>query len=121
MPLPVSERDDLIRRVEQKLGRIRVHRDVVREAVDRTLGALPDAVVAPPAGTAIFAASSTPDLASRVRRALEERGIAVTGLGAATEGRHTVVTAQLASAAAAALLQEAAVAVGARASWRGGQ
>ncbi len=47
MVLSSSERDDLVRRVEQKLGRATVHRDVIRDAVDRTLGALPDADVVP--------------------------------------------------------------------------
>ncbi len=43
MVLSSSERDDLVRRVEQKLGRWGVRRDVIRDVVDRTLGALPAA------------------------------------------------------------------------------
>ena len=52
MVLSSSERDDLIRRVEQKLGRTPVRAQLVREVVDRTLGALPDLAAAAPRASA---------------------------------------------------------------------
>ena len=128
MVLSSSERDDLVRRVEQKLGRATVHRDVIRDAVDRTLGALPDAdgVLAsadvPSAdvssATAILAAVSTPDLASRLRRRLESAGVAIGEMAAATEGRFTVVAVGV-SPACADLVRGAAEALGARLIWSG--
>ncbi len=128
MVLSSSERDDLVRRVEQKLGRATVHRDVIRDAVDRTLGALPDADVVPASAyvpsadvssaTAILAAVSTPDLASRLRRRLESAGVAIGEMAAATEGRFTVVAVGV-SPACADLVRGAAEALGARLSWRG--
>lgn len=123
-----SERDDLVQRVERTLersrSRARVSREVIRDAVDRTLGALPAAVratedaVSSGEGTAVLAAVSTPDLASRVRRAMEQAGLTVSALATATEGRYTVVTLQL-PLAAAAQVRAAAQALGARFSWRG--
>ena len=128
MVLSSSERDDLVRRVEQKLGRATVHRDVIRDAVDRTLGALPDADVVPASAdvpsadvssaTAILAAVSTPDLASRLRRRLESAGVAIGEMAAATEGRFTVVAVGV-SPACADLVRGAAEALGARLSCRG--
>lgn len=131
MVLSSSERDDLVQRVEHTLERSRsrtrvprVSREVIRDAVDRTLGALPASVGAAeepvPAGegVAVLAAVSTPDLASRVRRAVEKEGVAVMSMAAATEGRYTVVTLQL-PLAAAAQVRAAAQTLGARFSWRG--
>ena len=119
MVLSSSERDDLIRRVEQKLGRTSVRAQLVREVVDRTLGALPDAMPAKPTArvTAVFAATSTPDLASRVRQALAGRNVAVDHVGSATEGRHTVVALHV-PASAGAILPSIASASGARVSVR---
>lgn len=131
MVLSSSERDDLVERVERTLERSRVRarvprvsRAVIRDAVDRTLGALPavmhatEAAVSSGEGTAVLAAVSTPDLASRVRRAMEQAGHKVSALATATEGRYTVVTLQL-PLAAAAQVRAAAQALGARFSWRG--
>lgn len=126
MVLSSSERDDLVRRVEQKLGRVSVRRAIIRDAVERTLGALPDMeMVHPPtlargasSATAIVAAVSTPDLASRLRRLVERAGVRIGGMAAATEGRHTVVTLEV-PPESAATLRDAAASLGARFSWRG--
>lgn len=134
MVLSSSERDDLVRRVEQKLGRTAVgaqpvraqleraqleRAQLVRDVVDRTLGALPDtAPAAPPARvTAVFAATSTPDLASRVRQALAGRNVMADLVGSATEGRHTVVAVRV-PASAGESLRSIATVIGARVSWR---
>lgn len=131
MVLSSSERDDLVQRVERTLERSRsrarvprVSREVIRDAVDRTLGALPaegraaEDVVSSGEGTAVLAAVSIPDLASRARRAMEQAGMTVSALATATEGRYTVVTLQV-PLAAAAQVRAAAQALGARFSWRG--
>lgn len=141
MVLSSSERDDLVRRVEQKLGRWGVRRDVIRDVVDRTLGALPAAEPATVAsgdgsregvreeqregrggaarGVAIVAAASTPDLASRLRRELEGGGVTIHRMAVATEGRFTVATIAVPEASEGAV-RSAAEALGARISWRGG-
>lgn len=124
----------MVRRVEQKLGRAAVRREVIRDAVDRTLGALPEAgasraaaspSAAPvvssgesPAATAIVAAISTPDLASQLRRQLEGAGVSIGGLAVATEGRYTVATLTVSPECADAV-RGAAASLGARLSWRG--
>jgi len=69
-------------------------------------------------GVAVVAAIGKPDLASRLRAALERAGTPVGALGTATEGRHTVVTLQW-PAAAAAQGRAIAESIGARFSWRG--
>ncbi|MFP5356646.1 MAG: hypothetical protein ACLGIK_16145 [Gemmatimonadota bacterium] len=129
----------MVRRVEQKLGRAAMRREVIRDAVDRTLGALPEAgasraaaspsaaspSAAPamwsgesPAATAIVAAISTPDLASQLRRQLEGAGVSIGGLAVATEGRYTVATLTVSPECADAV-RGAAASLGARLSWRG--
>lgn len=142
MVLSSSERDDLVRRVEQKLGRVTVRREIIRDAVDRTLGALPEAgaarvtassAVAPgdtssvapgvapgvsATATAIVAAVSTPDLASRLRRRLEDAGVSIGGLAVVTEGRYTVATLAVSPECADAV-RGAVASLGARLSWRG--
>ncbi len=132
MVLSSSDRDDLVQRVARKLTRGSVRPDVIADAVDRTLGALaartaaspvlgkqsPDAPDAGPLGVAVVAAIGKPDLASRLRAALERAGTPVGVLGTATEGRHTVVTLQW-PAAAAAHGRAIAESIGARFSWRG--
>lgn len=114
MVLSSSERDDLIHRVEQKLGRGVVRHELIRDAVDRTLGALPPAA----RGTAIVAATSTPDLASRLRGRLEREGVAIERMAVATEGRFTVATLAVSSESEGAV-RSAAAALGARVTWRG--
>ncbi len=146
MVLSSSDRDDLVQRVARKLTRGSVRPDVIADAVDRTLGALaartasssPRATASSPTtpatavlgershdapdagalGVAVVAAIGKPDLASRLRAALERAGTPVGALGTATEGRHTVVTLQW-PAAAAAQGRAIAESIGARFSWRG--
>ena len=93
MVLSSADRDELIQRVEHKLGTTSVRRAVIRDAVDRTLGALAE-VSAEGTGaptTLVVVAAPVPDLASRLRRAVQHQSIAVEGMASATEGRHTVV------------------------------
>jgi hypothetical protein len=92
----------LIERVGRTLQGEGVPRQRVASAVDSVLAGLDRATVAPavtppsgPALVAAFTARSAPDLASRVRRALEQAGVAVLAAGSATSGRHTVVTARV--------------------------
>ncbi|MCC6929221.1 MAG: hypothetical protein IT359_09550 [Gemmatimonadaceae bacterium] len=130
-----SERDDVVQRVARKLTRGSVRPEVIAEAVDRTLGALaarmghashPSPATsswgeAPPdgaSGVAMVAAVGVPDLASRLRAALEGAGHSVGAMAAATEGRHTVVALPWPSTDAAQL-RAVAETLGARFSWRG--
>jgi hypothetical protein len=126
MVLSHAERDDLIARVERKLAhplaRGRVSRAVVADAVDRVAGALAarePAAERPMTIVAVVAAESTPDLASRLRRALKDAGASIGKLGSATEGRHTVVTLEIENGKSEALLT-AAGRLGARAVLHGG-
>jgi hypothetical protein len=139
MVLSSSERDDLVLRVERLLARtpgpVRVRRALVRAAVDRTLGALHERARSLPSGataasaahpaanagraTAIFAAASAPDLATRTRRALEAAGVRPMALASAREGRHTVVTVEVNTSDEEAV-RAAARALGASCAWRGG-
>ena len=131
MVLTSSERDDLVARVERTLGRAHerarprasVSRAAIRAAVDRTLGTVPSvtdgaAPVVAGEGTAVLAAISMPDLASRTRGALVASGVGISELGSATEGRSTVVAVRL-PLAAAEQVRGAAESIGARFSWRG--
>lgn len=135
MVLSSSDRDDLVQRVARKLTRGSVRPEVIGDAVDRTLGALAartagaprhtpatpvlgEAAVDGATGVAVVAAIGIPDLASRLRAALERAGSPVGAVGVATEGRHTVVT-LLWPTAAAAQVRAVAEAMGARFSWRG--
>jgi hypothetical protein len=120
MDVTPADRDELVRRVLQRVGggarRHGVVRDSARPA--RAAAAAPVAVSAPamPGHLVILHAESTPDLASRWRRALPT-GVEVGPVGVATEGRHTVVVAQVAEAMVAAARQ-AASQIGAHCSTR---
>jgi hypothetical protein len=125
MVLSHAERDDLIARVERKLARRDVPRAVVVDAVERVAGALVarerdgrDGAERPVTVVAVCA-DSMPDLASRLRRALAERGASIGELGSATEGRHTVVTLEIENGKTEAL-QRAVAQLGARAVFHGG-
>jgi hypothetical protein len=119
MVVSSSERDDVVRRVEQRLGRTRVREGLVRETVDRTLGTLAAraTVPTPVLATAALAAVSMPDLASRLRSALSVHGVSLEEIGAATAGRHTVVAARC-PVSAESVVRSAATAIGARFNWR---
>lgn len=116
-----ADRDALITRVEQKLGRTHVRRALIRDLVDRTLGALSvaSADCTSTSVTVIVSAASVPDLASRLRRAAAQESVLVEGLASATEGRHTVVTMRVA-AQQVGLLRAAADRIGAHLVTRGG-
>ncbi len=119
MMVSSSERDDLVRRVELKLGRTTVRAGLVRETVDRTLGALaePGVPSEPVLATVVLTASSTPDLASRVRRGLAAHGVLLEAVGVATTGRHTVVVARC-PISVESVMRSTASAIGARLNWR---
>ena len=116
-----ADRDELIKRVEHKLGRTHVRRALIGDVVDRTLGALAatSADCTSTSVTVIVSAASVPDLASRLRRAAEQESILVDGLSSATEGRHTVVTMRAAEQQVG-VLRAAAERIGAHLVTRGG-
>ncbi len=140
MVLSSSERDDLVLRVERALARtpgpVHAPAALVRDAVDRTLGALREragahvpGTVHPPGtarpdsalreGAAAILAAPVPDLASRVREALQAAGVSPSRVATAREGRHTVVTLAVRATDEAAVRQ-VAQALGASCAWRGG-
>ena len=123
MVLSLSERDDLIARVERRLARRRVHRTIIADAVDRVASALAsrdEGTVAPTPGAIVaVSADSMPDLASRLRGALAAHGGSIGELGSATEGRHTVVTLLL-GRDQEGIVEKAATDLGARMVKRGG-
>ena len=57
---------------------------------------------------AAISGRSAPDLGSRLRGALAREGIAISAMGMATRGRHTVITIQVPAAARQALERLAA-------------
>ena len=121
MVLSPADRDDLVTRVEQKLGRTRVRREVIRDVVDRTLGALPKGGE-PAVGrlsTIVVSAESRPDLASRVRAELLRGGCDPGEVGMASEGRYTVVTLRVPEEQRSAV-ESAAASLGARCFVAGG-
>jgi hypothetical protein len=107
----------LIERVGRTLQGEGVPRQRVASAVDSVLAGLDRAADAPPAASgpalvAAFTARSAPDLASRVRRGLEQAGVSVLAAGSATSGRHTVVTTRV-PASSRDVLSSVAVGIGA--------
>lgn len=86
-----EDRRLLIARVEHHLGSTRVPRAEVERVVDRVLASVNTRRAEEPSVRVVtVTASSMPDLASRLRRALGDsaRNFVMEG---ATEGRHTVV------------------------------
>ena len=111
----MAPRDDvrraLIQRVARKVSGHGITRRSIEGAVDRVLAALPADLEAPAPAVhrvAVLSAASAPDLASRARRVLERHGATVTGMGAGSAGRHTVVTVQIGTSDRAALDRAAA-------------
>ena len=101
----------LIQRVARKVSGHGITRRSIEGAVDRVLAALPADLEAPepePPQLVVLAAASSPDLASRARRVLDQHGARVVGIGAGSAGRHTVVTVQLGAPAGPALERAAA-------------
>jgi hypothetical protein len=98
MVLSSSEHDDLIRRVERLVKHRGIDRAVVAGAVERVLGRLAAASVEPEAitHTVVVMAESMPDLASRMRSALQSQAT-FRDMAIATEGRHTVLVGRVAA------------------------
>src|SRR5688572_1069237 len=109
-------RRTLAERVARKVDGHRIDRRVIDATVDRVVAALdagdaaaasapaasaPAASRAPDAAMLLAAVSarSTPDLASRVRAALEREGVRDVELGRGSAGRHSVVTLRAPAAA----------------------
>ena len=94
MQLSQGDRNELISRVEQRLGGRAVSRATVQSAVDQVLAglALPDESSTKPQVIFAVSAESMPDLASRVRQKLDLAGAELLESGTATVGRYTVVT-----------------------------
>lgn len=95
---------DMRRSLSDRVAKLVAGRGIPRRSIDaavaRVLTALEKAPALPvvpgaPGIVATFTASASPDLASRVRAALEKDGVVVQELGAASVGRHTVVTARI--------------------------
>lgn len=108
----------LAERVARKVEGHHIDRRVVDATVDRVVAALAagDATAAsatdsPPRAPTLLAAVSArtmPDLASRLRAALEREGVRDVELGRASAGRHSVVTVRAPAAAREALERIAA-------------
>ncbi len=98
MVLSSSDHDDLIRRVERLVRHRGIDRAVVAGAVDRVLGRLAAASEEPEAitHTVVVMAESMPDLASRLRSAMKST-VDLRDSAVATEGRHTVLVARVAT------------------------
>lgn len=101
----------LAERVATRVAGAGISRRVVEETVDRVVSALgarasvAGAVVpaSEPTVVAALMSRSSPDLASRVRAALQSAGAPVIDLGTASAGRYTVVTVRVPAGARAAL------------------
>lgn len=116
MDVTPADRDALVRRVLQRVGGGTRRHGEVRGAVRAATVAAPPPPAPTPGQLVILHAESTPDLASRWRRALPA-GVDVGAVAVATEGRHTVVVARVADALVAASRQ-AALDIGAHCSTR---
>ena len=115
MSLTQHDRRSLAERVARRVAGYGIPRRAVESAVEQVAAALERSdAPAGPELVAAFTAASAPDLASRLRRALAERGVTPSALATASAGRHTVVTVSVASDRAA--LEQAASAAGARVS-----
>lgn len=104
MVLSSSEHDDLIRRVERLVRHRGIDRTVIAGAVDRVLGSLRTEPVEQEmiTHTVVVMAESMPDLASRLRGALQ-REATLRDAAVASQGRHTVLTAHVCVAEVAAV------------------
>ncbi|MBK8248804.1 MAG: hypothetical protein IPK85_15585 [Gemmatimonadetes bacterium] len=116
MDVTPADREELVRRVLQRAGGGTRRHGKVREAGAATGGTVVPPAARTPGQLVILHAESTPDLASRWRRALPP-GVDVGRLAVATEGRHTVVIAEVPEALVAAARQ-AGLDIGAQCSTR---
>ena len=87
-------REALVERVERRITRRGVSRAAIVSAVDRVLTTLDEREARSVATDVLVVLASTShlDLASRTRQALAAHGVVPVDAGAATVGRHTVVT-----------------------------
>lgn len=108
MVLSSVEQDDLVRRVERLVRHRGIDRTVISGAVDRVLGSLRTASVEQEmvTHTVVVMAESMPDLASRIRSAVQP-AVTLRDLGMASQGRHTVLTARVLPSEVDALRQAA--------------
>ena len=102
MDVTPAERDELVRRVLQRVGTRASRHANVSQTAPRGRGATQAAVApvpaAPVAGSVVIVhRESTPDLASRWRRALPV-DVDPGPIAVATEGRHTVIVTRVADA-----------------------
>lgn len=95
MHLTTADREELVRRVLERARGTGVRRAAVREAVERAVSTAGPPCAVPPRHVVVAHRSSTPDLASRWRRALPD-ALQLSDVAIATEGSHTVVAARVA-------------------------
>jgi len=107
MALTHDTRRALAERVQRRLEGRGIPPQVVEDAVARVSDALDQRSSAPASDVertsivAVFTATSSPDLGSRVRSALESEAVSPVAIGSSTSGRHTVATVRLAADARA--------------------
>jgi len=107
MALTHDTRRALAERVQRRLEGRGIPPQVVEDAVARVSDALDRRSSAPASDVertsivAVFTATSSPDLGSRVRSALESEAVSPVAIGSSTSGRHTVATVRLAADARA--------------------
>ena len=114
MALTHDTRRALAERVQRRVEGRGIPRHVIEDAVARVGDALDEQSRAPsPVADesviiAVFAGTSSPDLASRVRAALGVESVSPLGMGTNSAGRHTVATARIAASARGAAERAAA-------------
>jgi len=107
MALTHDTRRALAERVQRRVEGRGIPRQVIEDAVARVGDALDQQARASVAADqapliAVFAGTSAPDLASRVRAALQTEAVVPLGMGTNTAGRHTVATVRISGSARAA-------------------
>jgi len=108
MALTHDTRRALAERVQRRVEGRGIPRHVIDDAIARVSDALDRQASAAASTTearpivAVFAASSAPDLGSRVRAALDAESVPPIAMGTSSSGRHTVATVRLAAHARAA-------------------
>jgi hypothetical protein len=114
MALTHDTRRALAERVQRRVEGRGIPRHVIEDAVARVGDALDQQSRASATAAdqavliAVFAGTSSPDLASRVRAALQGESVSPLAMGTSTAGRHTVATARIAGNAREAAERAAA-------------
>ena len=109
MALTHDTRRALAERVLRRVEGRGIPRQVIDDAVARVSDALDERSSAPARETgdssivAVFTAVSAPDLASRVRSALQSESVTPLAIGLGSAGRHTVATVRVGTGARAAV------------------